>query len=249
MMNQHDFNGLALADKGLLLQAVFNLDQLPPPMVKELRENKTYSHYQQALLLGNVGGRLWELFNQAISSPQGSEQQLKYSDDPFDRFSANLIESHLKHYYPKLKFLRLYPGFNQESQVSVGLQQLGKLAGWHYDSPLKVGINSLYGTWFAYRGLYLIEGGFCVTKPLQATSPCETCKTKLCISACAGNALESGALNLNQCIDYRSQKASRCEQTCEARLACPIASAYRYSSQQLSFHYGQSIKLIKSFKV
>jgi epoxyqueuosine reductase len=239
------FNGEALAQKGLLLQAVFDISQLPLTLSSFLQPRPHYSKYNQALLIGNAGPQLWSEFKQFLSSentPKGS----KDFPDPFDHFSAKLIEEHLEQTYPSLKYARLFPVFNEERNLPVGLQQLGMLAGWHHESPFKVGINSIYGSWFAYRGFYLIEGGFKPTAKLEADSPCINCETKPCIQACAGNALEQGTLDLPSCLNYRRQDTSRCELTCEARLACPVRLEYRYSQQQINYHYGQSIKLLKA---
>ncbi|MCF6193526.1 MAG: hypothetical protein L3J46_04245, partial [Kangiellaceae bacterium] len=155
-MSQFYFN--SLADKGLNLQAIFNIENLPTEFKKSLIPLIKNSHrYNQLILLGHGGRRLWkEVKNCQTDQKSNSNRLTKIdpSDDPIDSFSAELTKGYFKNHSSVSEFKLLFPysnspeSLNQQLRV-LNFQVLGKLAGWHSDSPFRVGINSQWGTWFA----------------------------------------------------------------------------------------------------
>lgn len=216
---------------GLNMQAIFNLDQLPLEIQAKLDElDKGTKKYRQLILLGHGGSAMW-------TSLKASALQ---SENPVDDFTVRTIEDYFSRLFLGCDYELIYPGIRL-----IGLQALGKLAGWHHPSPLKVGINVVWGTWFAYRAVLLADTNFEPTSPLQGVSPCESCQHKVCIDHCPAFALADGLLDFQKCADYRKQPASKCKTTCLARVSCPVASEHRYSDEQIRYHYGLSMKTIE----
>jgi len=215
-------------DAGLNLQAIFNLDQLPTDMIAAL--DSPSEQYRQLILIGHGGKTLWE-------SLKSSGIQ---SENPIDDFSIRAIEQYFVHHLPDNCYDVIYPGVRP-----VGLQELGKLAGWHHASPFMVGINEAWGTWYAYRAVVLADTNFETTLPVQDLSPCDGCQHKICIDQCPASALAGGLFDLQKCIGYRKQPASKCKATCLARVSCPVASVHRYSDEQIRYHYSISMKTIE----
>lgn len=222
-----------LNEKGLNLQAVFNINEMPDDMIKHLKaEHVSLKSYQQLILIGHGGKTLWQSINQSPPT----------SIDPIDEYSSNTVNEWFKANYPENNATLIYPG-----KHAIGLQALGTLAGWHHSSPFMVGINAEWGSWYAYRAVLLTDTQFSTTQTIVAPSPCDTCESKVCIDECPPNACSTGSLNMDTCIRYRTTENSKCRETCLARISCPVASEHRYSTQQINYHYGVSMKTIETY--
>lgn len=236
-----------LLDAGLNCHAVFELSQLAP-MVREkiLQDCPQAAAFKQILLFGQGGSHLW----QALSAQQGMPVP-EPDSHPIDDWSVAAVRRYLEQDWPDCAYELVYPG-----PVSIGLQSLGQLAGWHHASPFMVGVNAYWGSWFAYRCLVLANTDLPVTVSAdaptsvqgEAMAACPTCAERVCISACPAKALEGGEFKLNACLDYRRQSDSLCQTTCSAREACPVGSEHRYSRAQLAYHYGRSFAMLKQIK-
>ena len=230
-----------LSEVGINLQAVFDIESLPV----EIRQNMAAamgdtSPYRQLILFAHGGGQLWS----SLNSPIGNARQDR--DNPIDAFSTAAISDYLKTLDPKMRFTFLYP-----KHSSVPLQQLGALMGWHHQSPLKIGINSQWGLWFAYRAAVLVDSNFAQSKPLTNSSPCNDCapgEVKPCVKACPAHAMDNGDFDLEACMDYRLEDGSQCANRCIARNACPVRVEHRYSDEQMHYHYDVSLKMIARFR-
>ena len=223
-----------LSNAGLNLQAVFNIDDLPDDITKPLQDHcDGLSSFTQLLLIGHGGRSLWENVKQSWLS--SSNPINEYTMDTIHQYFAKELPGH------ELKFV--YP-----SSIPIGLRALGELAGWHHDSPFRVGVNAEWGPWFAYRAVVLSNTSFIPTQANKTVSPCDTCQDKICLSKCPGDALEGGSLVLNTCLDYRKQEGSLCQDKCLSRMSCPVGSAHRYTNEQINFHYGRSMDVIRNWK-
>ncbi|MCF6192987.1 MAG: hypothetical protein L3J46_01485, partial [Kangiellaceae bacterium] len=111
-----------------------------------------------------------------------------------------------------------------------------------------VGINSKWGTWFAYRVIILAKANFKINEPSSALSACKSCISKPCLSACPVSELDNDLIDINNCTEYRVNKASNCRNKCLARLACPIKKEHQYSDEQINYHYSLSMKMIERLK-
>lgn len=218
-----------LNEAGLNLQAIFNIAELPAELAADIRRRfDPECQYRQLILIGHGGKTLW-----ASLKASGIN-----SEDPIDDFSSEKLRQALAGHRHTL----IYP-----AKDSVGLQTLGKLAGWHHTSPFMVGINQSWGSWFAYRAVALSDTDFVPTPPLVSVSPCGTCQDQPCISACPAQAVSDSAFDLNKCVTYRKQATSLCRETCLARISCPVASEHRYDDEQIRHTYSISMRMIEQY--
>ncbi|MET1256200.1 hypothetical protein [Aliikangiella maris] len=230
-----------LSEKGLNLQALLDLDSIPTDIYQTLK-SPTYelADYQQILIIGHAGRLLWQRLQQAVSSQALNPWCHQH---PIDEYSHQMLERFLNNHQVE-DFQLIYPG-----GTFSGLQQLGKVIGWHHSAPFRIGINQQWGSWFAYRAVALMKGRYdkkgSTIMPSQNHSPCDTCETKICIQACPANALQNDALDLTRCLTYRQQPDSLCADRCIARMSCPVAPEHQYDISQINYHYIQSLRFIR----
>lgn len=223
-----------LAENGLNLQAVFNLADLPPDMLAAIEAVETTDGYRQVLVFGHGGPRMW----QALSVSMEPDEE-----HPVDCFSVDVVARFFTEENPTNRYTFLFPQQSNE----IPLQWLGRLAGWHHDSPLRIGVNARWGSWFAYRAVALTNTSFTPTAPLLEASPCTSCMDTPCIVACPV-ATADGDIKLDACVDERLRVGSPCANTCLARLACPVMAEQRYSQEQIAYHYSHSLETIRNHK-
>jgi len=224
---QQNPNSNLVSAMGLNLQAIFNIEDLPQGILKNNNDN-----YTQLFLYAHGGKKMWQALKQTDIN----------SENPVDDFSMQLVTNYFRSEYPNNKFTIMYPGVE-----TIGLRALGELAGWHHDSPFRIGINKDWGSWFAYRAVVLADTNLETSKKVESESPCHGCIENLCISACPANAMKDGILSLDSCIQYRKQANSQCKKTCLSRIACPVAPQHRYTEEQINYHYSVSMKTIDEF--
>lgn len=232
--SKQTFNSQYFNEKGLNIQAVFNISDLPDGLLKGVDGvDVNADDFSQLIVIGHLGRELWSYVKQS---------QFVLEDNPIDDFSIQAVRGFFNLYWPSHKYEILYP-----SDAVIGLQQLGVLAGWHHASPFRVGINNKWGTWFAYRVVVLTNTNFLSTETFESHSPCNHCNDRPCISACPANALDMKVLNFNLCIDYRKHSEAKCKNTCLSRISCPVGREYQYTEEQVNYHYGISMKTIEEF--
>lgn len=223
LLNQH----------GLNLQFVFNISELPSQLSEPLSNHIGTLHpYRQLILIGHGGKALWRALTESDSN----------TEDPIDHFTIDVISRWLSTYHSGTQSVVIYP-----TSQDVDLISLGKLAGWHHETPFKSGINQQWGPWFAYRAVILTDSQFETTPPSTAPSPCATCQEKLCISRCPVGACSEQGLDISKCISYRKTQHSSCAKTCLARISCPVQTQHQYTETQMDFHYTESMKIINQF--
>lgn len=215
--------------QGLNLQAVFMLADLPADILATLSVQDNAR--RQLLLIGHGGPLLW----------QQLALQGKVGADPVDTFSRTQIAAWLDAEHPGCAYHFAYPG-----PCTLNLQGLGELAGWHHTSPFMLGVNPHWGSWFAYRAVVLADTDLAPTLPMSGSAPCTDCASRICVQRCPAKALDAGC-NLRACMDYRLQADSACKDRCLARNSCPVGTDQRYSTEQISYHYGLSLQVIENW--
>lgn len=222
--------------QGLNLQAVFALDTLPAEVLQTLALNETErTRFKQLILVGHRGRRFWAAL----------QERGMHGAHPMDQFVTECIATWMEGPLHGHTWRQVFPG-----PQAVGLQSLGRLAGWHHASPFWVGVHQDWGSWFAYRAVVLADTDLPLTPRLETPSPCDSCSEKPCIRACPAGALASaqtGAWQLRTCLDYRKQEGSPCQDRCLARNACPVGAAQRYDDAQISYHYLHSMQAIRRY--
>ncbi len=239
MMSRVEFDrGITfLEENGINLVAIFDLNDLPDRLHLDIKKlGIEIKAYQRLVLLGHSGRTLWKVL-------KDQDKKLFDSNAPIDQFSQQISEYTVKAYWGDVKTEMLYPGDNP-----ISLQQLGKMAGWHHDSPMGVGINEEHGLWFAYRALFLIDAPLPLMKQPQGVSPCESCFDAPCVVTCPATALSSSeSFKIERCSQFRIKSASPCRDRCLARESCSVASEQRYNREQISYHYLQSLAVIQEY--
>lgn len=220
--------GSFLDDAGLNRQHVFDLDSLPTAVLGTL---DVQAGETQLILIGHAGRRLWECVQ--ASGITGS--------DPIDDYSVQTVSRWFGQELPDRRFRILFPG-----ERVIGLQTLGKLAGWHQPSPIMVGVDVEWGSWYAYRAVVVADTDFSPSPVMEGRSPCPTCAAP-CIAACPANAMHQGRFDLDACSRYRLQPESPCALGCLARQACPAGSAHRYDDAQIQHSYSRSLAVIRQY--
>jgi hypothetical protein len=223
------FPGEALNQAGLNRQHVFNLSDLPTTLTEPLGE---IGKFTQLILLGHGGRKLWDCVQ--ASGTTGA--------DPIDDYVRQTVARFFIETFPTTAYQMVYPG-----NTPLGLQQLGKLAGWHNTSPFMVGIDSEWGSWFAYRAVILADSAFLPFSPVHRSTPCPDCVARPCITACPASALSGPSFALDKCIAYRRLPDSACRSTCLARTTCPVGSEHHYSDAQLHHTYSISLRMIEQY--
>lgn len=220
-----------LDEAGLNRQHVFDVSSIPAGVLAPL---SIASHEKQLFLFGHAGRRLWSQVQAGGS----------LSAHPIDDYSVSTVEQWFTQALPDARYRFVYPRGLPTGQ-HVGLQRLGALAGWHHPTPFMVGIDSSWGSWFAYRAAVLADTDLPASPPVDQGHPCEACVAKPCITACPAGALDSGALEMDKCREQRLLEGSTCALACLARQACPIGIEHRYEDSQIRHSYAGSLRVLR----
>lgn len=218
-----------LAHAGLNRQHVFDLDALPADQASRLdiRDGE-----RQLILFGHGGRRLWECVQ---ASGIGG-------DNPIDDYSMRTVAQCFAEHLPDRRYRFLFPGDHP-----IGLQALGELAGWHRPSPIMVGVDRQWGSWYAYRAVVVADTDFQPSPALVDRSPCLDCPGQPCVAACPADALRDGRFDLETCSRFRLLPDSPCSHGCLARQACPVGSEHRYEPAQIVHSYSRSLAVIRRY--
>lgn len=230
MSERPPFPGEALAEAGLNRQFVFDLDALPAATRQTLGDT---IGFRQLILLGHGGRRLWERLQAA--DPVG--------EHPIDDYTVRTVHAWLAEHLPGRAWRIVYPG-----EQPVGLQGLGKLAGWHHAAPFMVGIDAEWGSWYAYRAVVLVDFEFSAFFPVDRGNPCLNCAATPCLAACPPGALAGGRFDFAACSGFRLQAASPCAEGCLARQACPVGAEHRYAPEQIAHSYRRSLAMLRQYR-
>ena len=183
---------------------------------------------RSVILLGNVGGSIWEPFSRWRQLSENMQRR-----DPLDDWSKAIIrpiagELGATAYFPSDPPWR---PFQQWAMRAEGLKA----------SPLGILIHPEYGLWHGYRGAL----GFADIPPndsdvpASGEHPCDHCVEKPCLSACPVDAVAPAGFDVQRCRSHLRTEEGQpgCMVAgCLARNACPIGIGYRYPAAQLAFH-------------
>jgi epoxyqueuosine reductase len=213
----------------LLLQKGFTLQAALEVSAVEIRLPEVAGDYNQLLVFGHAGSGFWKSLDEPVTG-----------SDPLDSVSIKMVEDFLQR-IGCADYLVLYPS----TDLQIDLRALGKQLGWHADSALGIGINTIHGTWFAYRVAVLANTSYETPANNLAESSCTSCINKPCVEACPVDA-PGVTFDLQACMAERVREGSACAYQCLARNACPVGTEYRYDQDQMRYHYQKSLQLIQS---
>jgi len=217
-----------LAMQGFNLRAVLDVAAFPPELARVWGNAKVKTQpFEKLVLLGMGGPGLWE----RIRQENCLETEL------FDLASQKAVLEVCRRFWGGAKPRLLYPG-----STLVPLQKLGRWAGWGSPSPLGMDISPVYGPWFAYRAVFLVDAPLQCTKTFTANSPCDDCESKPCIQACpVGAVTRKQSIAMDLCLPQRLADPGGCGVSCRSRLACPVGEKWRYSKDQIRYHGSRSL--------
>ncbi|HMF42863.1 MAG TPA: hypothetical protein VKQ32_19460 [Polyangia bacterium] len=211
-----------------------------------------------AAIVGSGGGAFFDRF--AAEGPEAADG----APNPLDRFTARVAAaasaaalaplgvSHTV-YFPfdwaepiqsgTLKGFPNPPAMVRGEQSSpaphafIPFQRLGRAVGLGGPGPLGLQIHPVYGPWWAYRALVVVD------RALPARSPigdgCAGCDAP-CVGACPAHAVARAGFDVAAC-HARRRVAEPCRLSCAARIACIRGPAHRYSDEELAFHMAASM--------
>ena len=106
-------------------------------------------------------------------------------------------------------------------------------SGEAWQSPVGLLVHKDAGLLVSYRGALRFAGR--IDLPIPATSPCETCVERPCVTACPVDALTPSGYDVPRCkanIDVDTT----CRSACRVRMACPVSQSYPRDPAQTAFH-------------
>ena len=176
------------------------------------------------VLVGAAGRRGWDAF---AASPEARDG----GADPLDRWSRRIVDG----LAAELGAQALYP-FGGPPYWP--FQRWAMRAEPVYASPLGLLIHSDYGLWHSYRGALGFAQPIAIPPLERRASPCETCASRPCLSACPVRAFAPDGYDVAACAAHlRAEEGARCvEGGCLARRACPIGAEHAHSPAQARFH-------------
>jgi hypothetical protein len=182
-----------------------------------------------ALLLG-AGGR--EFFERFARAPEASDG----AANPLDRYTRRVVEAAAESSLGALG-VRGAVYFPFGVQPVLPFQRLGRAAGLGGPGPLGLQIHPVYGAWWAYRALVIVDRAL---PPLPAAGDgCAGCDAP-CVAACPARAVARGGFVVSACHARRAI-AEPCRLSCAARAACVRGPEHRYTGEQLAFHMAASL--------
>ncbi|MDE1996385.1 MAG: 4Fe-4S dicluster domain-containing protein [Rhizobiaceae bacterium] len=211
----------ALAPHGVFVRGVVVFDGSDGPMLAN------GAQAQSVVLLGNVGGSIWEPFSRWRQLPGNVDLR-----DPLDHWSKSIIRpiseaTGSTAYFPSDP---PWQPFQQWAMHAEGLKA----------SPLGILIHPEYGLWHGYRGALGFAERLEDDQPWKvAAHPCELCVEKPCLTRCPVQAVTSVGFDVGGCRSHLRTDAGRagCMAIgCLARNACPVGRGYRYPPAQIAFH-------------
>lgn len=213
----------AIQAAGIAWRGAFN--PTPDDNVPPLENDRSA---QTIVLVGFTGESGWDTF---AASPEAKDGEA----DPLDRWSRRVVGGLAQ----ELGATVFYP-FGGPPRVP--FQRWAQRAEPLHHSPLGILIHARWGLWHSYRGALAFAARFDLPPAAPQASPCDTCATKPCLTACPVNAFSGTPteqrLDMVKCGDYLEQTAGLNCRTrgCLARRACPVGAEFTYSPAQAEFH-------------
>lgn len=194
--------------------------------------------YRWAIVLGSAGRRLWERL-------QAQPEAERAAPDPLDRLTERTAEALLALLWKADPRARSAFPFRHARQL-VPFQALTQHLPWAGMAPLGILVHPRVGPWFAWRAALLTALEPPGHLQEHGESPCVICPAP-CVSACPAQAVDQRGFRWEACAEFRLRKAP-CRETCLARQACPAGAAFRYAPDQLAYHYGASLRMLRRWK-
>lgn len=175
------------------------------------------------LLLGPARD-FWEIFKRSAEMQDGCP-------DPVDRWSLRVIGRMAKLLNAEALFPFGGPPYEPFLRWAIA-------SGRAWQSPAGMLVHDEAGLMVSYRGALRVAGRLALP-PVPASSPCEVCADRPCMSACPVNALSAEAgYQVAACHAYLDTGAGQDCMTngCKARRACPVSQRFGRDPAQSALH-------------
>lgn len=181
-----------------------------------------------AVLIGNRGPAMWDVFSRSDFIGDGCE-------NPLDRWTRSIIQP----IADDMNAAALYPFLSgQNVDQHWPFQQWAKAARGLKQAPPGLLIDPEYGLWHAFRAVLVFDVPVKIAAPVAGPHPCNDCTDKPCLTSCPVGAISLGRFDANVCIDHvLSAHGEVCSSKgCIARNSCPVGRNHAYSDAQQAFH-------------
>jgi hypothetical protein len=219
-----------LAGTGLFVRGAFH-----PSPGDDVRTMSDGSTAGTLVLVGNAGKEMWCAFRDAVPDLSGA--------NPLDTWIDAQLERAAKALGAEIVFVTRKPW--------PPIQRWAMKAGGVHRSPINILIHPEYGLWHVYRGALLFAERFELgPAPPASASPCDSCATKPCLTACPVDAFAPGSFDMNACVDHVESARGRACVTggCLARRACPVGRAHAYEAEEGAFHMAAVVRTVRRWE-
>jgi hypothetical protein len=176
------------------------------------------------LLFGFVGAAQWPAF---AASPEARDGKRH----PLDRWSRRVLTALGAQFAAA-------PLFPFEGPPYWPFQAWAQRAEPVFPSPLGLLIHPMFGLSHSYRGALAFATDIEPPAMTRLVSPCESCVSKPCLTACPVEAFSATGFDVDVCADWlRKREGAAClGGGCLARRACPVGADYAQALEQAGFH-------------
>ncbi|MGR3320839.1 MAG: ferredoxin [Pseudooceanicola sp.] len=113
-------------------------------------------------------------------------------------------------------------------------------SGWVHSSPVGLLVHAEAGLWVSFRGALAIPGRLAL--PAPPASPCDSCTTRPCLTACPVGALgPDGAYDVPGCKAFLGTPdgAACMSRGCGVRASCPVSRLHGRVCTHSAYHMTQ----------
>jgi hypothetical protein len=203
------------------------------PVAPTLRLASLLPGARGALVVGSAGRAFFEAFARARVAGESGP-------NPLDRYTRTIVEAMVRDALVPLGIAHAlrFPFLGEvEGETPVPFQRLGRAAGLGAPGPLGLQIHPVYGPWWAYRALVVVDAELPTMPPVG--DGCAGCAAP-CVAACPAAAVQRAGFVVPAC-HARRLVAEACHLSCAARIACVRGPEHRYGDDQLAFHMAASM--------
>jgi hypothetical protein len=200
-----------------------------------------------AVVVGDGGPTFFSRYQRAKASGRLTENPAAASD-PLDAYTRRVVQAAVADVVAACgsqDTLDVWFPFGGDG-AGLSFQRLGEAAGLPPPGPIGLQIHPIYGPWWAYRAL-ILGPITAFASSVAVPSSCTDC-SRPCVSACPAHAVLPEGFRVHPCAAHRLADPA-CQESCVARIACPIGAAHRYSEQQLAFHMRASLTMIRRLQL
>ncbi|HEY7375056.1 MAG TPA: ferredoxin [Polyangia bacterium] len=199
--------------------------------VTALRLDGLLAGARAAALVGSGGPAFFDAFAAARAEAADG------APHPLDRYTKRIAEAAVAEALGPLGVAHaVYFPFDW-AEPRIPFQRLGRAAGLGGPGPLGLQIHPVYGPWWAYRALVVVDRELPAQPPIG--DGCAGCDAP-CVGACPAAAVARAGFSVPAC-HARRLVAEPCRLSCAARIACVRGPAHRYTDGELAFHMAASM--------